>query len=105
MSLKQILLAFVLFDFAVLTAWGVVEHGYVGFFQALLATPAGITVFVDLCIALSLVIVWMVRDAQERGATVAPYVVLTLGLGSVGPLLYLLVRERAAGLVAQEARS
>jgi hypothetical protein len=51
-----------------------------------------VAVLVDLTIALSLVTVWMVRDARQRGQSVAPFVVLTLLLGSVGPLLYLIRR-------------
>ena len=43
-------------------------------------------------IALSLVIAWMVRDARARGVSPLPYVVLTLALGSVGPLVYLIRR-------------
>lgn len=93
MNGKQIGLAVALFGFSALTAVGVYVHGYVGFFDALLSTTAGITAFVDLLIALTLILVWMVRDARERGISPVPYVALTLGFGSVGPLLYLIVRE------------
>jgi len=92
MNVKRILLFVVLSDFLVLTGWGVYELGYVGFFQELLSSTAGIVAAVDLVIALSLVLVWMVRDARAHGISPAPYVVLTLALGSVGPLLYLLRR-------------
>ena len=37
---------------------------------------------------------WVYVDAKERGVSPWPYLILTLGTGSVGTLLYLLVRER-----------
>jgi hypothetical protein len=95
MTAKQIGLAVVLADFSALTAYAIYQVGYVGFFEALFANIAGITVFADLVIALSLAMVWMWRDARERGVSPAPYVVATLLLGSVGPLIYLIRRERA----------
>ena len=49
--------------------------------------------FADLVIALSLIIGWMWQDARKRGVSAIPYVLLTLGFGSVGPLLYLLRRD------------
>ena len=95
MNAKQIGLGIVLADFAGLTAYAVYEYGYVGFFDALLANIVGITVFVDLCIALTLITVWMWRDAHERGISAVPYIVATLFTGSIGPLAYLIRRERA----------
>ena len=49
----------------------------------------------DLVIACSLAIVWMVRDAHERGRNPWPFVGITLVAGSIGPLVYLLMRQRA----------
>ena len=49
-----------------------------------------------IAIALSLIIAWMWQDARERGVSAMPYVLLTLGFGSVGPLLYLLLRRDGA---------
>lgn len=91
-SKKQIALAVLLFDFTALTAYAVARHGVVGVFAMAFANAASITLFVDLCIALSLVMAWMWQDARARGVSPIPYVVLTLGLGSVGPLLYLVRR-------------
>lgn len=34
----------------------------------------------------------MVRDARARGVSAVPYVLLTLALGSAGPLVYLIRR-------------
>src|SRR6185295_13688302 len=92
MNRTQIGLSVLLADFVGLTAYAVYQCGYVGFFQLMTANAATITAFVDLCIALSLVMAWMVRDAREHGRSAFPYVLLTLTLGSVGPLLYLIRR-------------
>ena len=40
-------------------------------------------------IAAVIVLVWMARDAKQRGATIWPYILITLTLGSIGPLIYL----------------
>jgi hypothetical protein len=89
-------LAFVLVDFVALSAWAVSVHGYVGFFEAMAASAASKVAFVDLTIALSLAALWMVGDARERRLPFWPYLALTLALGSVGPLAYLLHRELRA---------
>src|SRR5206468_2922881 len=61
-----------------------------------LADAATVAALVDLTIALSLVTLWMWQDARERGIGVVPYVILTLTLGSIGPLCYLIRRESTA---------
>lgn len=96
MNKTQLLLGIVLAVFGFETVWAIGQFGYVGFFENLLNAgfPTQLVAF-DLVIALSLVMVWMWNDARERGATLWPYLVLTLALGSVGPLLYLIRRESA----------
>ena len=93
MNAKQLVLEVVFAAFAALNVYVVYQYGYVGFFQLALANAATVAVFVDLSIALSLVLLWMWQDAAERGIGVVPYVLLTLTLGSIGPLLYLIRRE------------
>jgi Protein of unknown function DUF2834 len=105
MSGRQILLWLVLVDFAALTVYAVIQHGYLGFFELAMANWATRLVFADLGIALSLIAVWMVRDARQRGAGFWPYLVLTLVLGSAGPLLYLIRREAAQARGLAPARS
>jgi len=111
MNGKQIALSVVLADFAALTAYAVYHYGLVGFFEIMATNAVTLTALADLTIALSLVLVWMWNDARQRNAAFVPYAVLTLFLGSVGPLLYLIVRlgeERAArrqGLQPAAARS
>lgn len=100
MSWKKIAIASVLFDFSALTAYAVYEVGYVGFFEILFSNIVGITVGVDLFIALGLALAWMIRDARAHDISPTPYVVLTLAFGSVGPLAYLLRRPEEAAVPA-----
>jgi len=96
MNRNALLLAIVLLDFVALSLWVLADVGYVGLFQFQLSSPAGIQVLVDLVLSCSLIMLWMFRDARERGAAFLPFALLTLTLGSIGPLLYLLVRELSA---------
>ena len=99
MNGKQIGLSLVLADFVALTAYAVWVHGYAGFFELLFANAATITAAADLTIALALISVWLWQDAKKRGISAVPYLVLTLALGSVGPLAYLI---RTVGSEARE---
>lgn len=96
MTPKLVALEIVLVAFLGLTLWALGAHGYLGFFETLLATPAGIQTFGDIVIALSLALAWMRGDARERALPFAPYLVLTLVLGSIGLLAYLVHRETRA---------
>ena len=90
---KILVLALVLAGVGALTAHALAVHGLVGYFETLLATPAGAHVLMDAVIALTLVFVWMARDAKERGLPFWRYAVACLFFGSVGPLAYLIHRE------------
>ncbi len=92
MNKKQIALAVVLADFSALTAYVVAQYGIVGLFEQVFATWASTLIMVDLTIALAMVMVWMWQDARQHDVSPIPYVLLTLGFGSVGPLLYLVRR-------------
>ena len=77
--------------FSAFTLWVVSRTGLVGFYEQLLSGPAGWQIFADIVIALAMVLVWMWRDARAAGRRFWPYAALTLALGSIGPLLYLLL--------------
>ncbi|HEX4870915.1 MAG TPA: DUF2834 domain-containing protein [Nevskiaceae bacterium] len=88
---RTVLLLLILLPFAALTAVALRDHGYIGIFTSHFTSSAGLQVLTDLIIACTLAIVWMIGDARRSGRNPWPYVLLTLTLGSFGPLLYLLV--------------
>jgi hypothetical protein len=92
MNWKQIGIGAVLADFSAFTAWVVYHHGYSEFFTTAASSAVAAQVLVDLTLALVLVTLWMIRDARKRGVSVVPYLLVTLFLGSIGPLLYLFRR-------------
>lgn len=70
---------------------------FFGFLTLARTEPWGGQVLLDLVIALTLFLSWARRDAAERGLPFLPYAAMTLMLGSIGALSYLVHREiRAA---------
>lgn len=106
MTWKQIALWCLLGDFVALTAYAVFTEGYFAFVPASITFATGSAwgaqVIVDFLIALGVALGFVIVDARQRGLAAWPFVVITLGLGSIGPLAYLIHRERVAA--AQPAR-
>src|SRR2546427_13236717 len=100
MTARKIGIGIVLLAFGDLTAYAVYQHGVAGVVQLEMANSVTVTAFADLVIALSLIVSWMWRGARERGGSPIPHVLLTLGLGRVGPLLYLLPPRQPPGRAA-----
>lgn len=86
-----VVLGFITLDFAALSAYALMQHGYWGLFEYQLASPAGWQVLADLVIVCLLAAAWMVQDARKTGRRVWPYLLATAFLGSFGPLAYLLI--------------
>ena len=91
---KRTLAIILLIPFSVLTVYALSQVGYVGIIDYHRHSPAGWQVIVDLVIALVLVLTWMVPEAKKEGRNPWPWVVITLFLGSIGPLLYLAVNGK-----------
>jgi len=108
MSKKEIALWLVLADFVALTAFAVYSEGLVGFVPAALGFASGSTwgaqIIVDFLLAVTVALGWVVADARARGLAWWPFVALTLTLGSIGLLSYLIFRERAAASRPVELR-
>lgn len=89
MNTRRNLALILLVPLLILTIYAIQQVGYVGIFDYHRHSPAGWQVFTDLVIALVLVFVWMVPEAKRTGRNPWPWVIITLILGSIGPLLYL----------------
>lgn len=96
MKLRLFSIIAVFAAFSIYTGIVVFHHGYTGFIELALTGGWGAQVFVDLCIALTLFMVWMVPDAREHGIPAWPYIVAILTTGSVGALAYLVHRTAKA---------
>ena len=83
-----------LIPFSALTLYALMEVGYIGIFDYHRHSPAGWQVFADLVVALLLVTYWLLLDAKKSGRNPWPWVLLTLFLGSLGPLLYLVFARK-----------
>lgn len=76
--------------FGAFTAAAIWQEGISGILGAITDSLGSMQIFIDLVIALSLVMAWMWHDAQQKKRNVWPWLVLTLLAGSFGPLLYLI---------------
>jgi drug/metabolite transporter (DMT)-like permease len=93
--MQRSLIVVTLFLFGALTATALWQHGYWGIIAPHFQSSGAAQVFADLVIALVLVLVWLWRDAKATGRNPWPWIVVTLALGSFGPLFYLLTRKSA----------
>ncbi len=80
-----------LLPFTVLSVYAVQQVGYWGIFEYQMPSPAGWQVIADLVIAIVLIAMWMIKDARETGRNVIPYLIVSVFLGSIGPLSYLIL--------------
>ena len=97
MATQRTLALVLLVPFALLTLYALQQVGYVGIFDYHRHSPAGWQVFADLVIALVLVLSWLIPEARRAGRNPWPWVVATVFLGSIGPLLYLVVGRGEGG--------
>jgi len=94
--MKEPLLMLAVIALAAITGVALWQDGLVGIFGAITHSYGSMQIFTDLVIALTLVMVWMWRDAMNTGRNIWPWILLTLAAGSFGPLLYLLTRKEKA---------
>ena len=90
-------LILVLAAFGAFTMYVMWQVGYLGIWQAGMASPGAWQVLLDLVVMSCIALGFIWRDAQRTGRTVWPFAVLTIAAGSFGPLLYLLLSPRESG--------
>jgi Terpene cyclase DEP1 len=91
--MKRMMLISTLALFSTLSVIALYDVGYWGIVAPHFQSFGAGQVFADLVIALTLVVIWMWRDAKSRGRSPWSWIALTLVAGSIGPLVYLLLRE------------
>jgi hypothetical protein len=80
------------FSFAAKKCSTRIEHGYWGIIEPHFKTWGAGQVLFDLVIAVTILLVWMVRELRAAGKAAWPWVLFTLCTGSFGPLIYLLTQ-------------
>lgn len=89
----KVIVAVVLAIFVPFSIWCALTGGPLSeILAAFGANPWCLQVSIDLVLALSMVCVWIWNDARSRGASAIPWILATCCLGSIGPLVYLLLR-------------
>jgi hypothetical protein len=98
MKHSKLIVLIVLIAFSIQGVYVLSQVGYWNIWIHNLNHVAGQQVFADLLISLSLVMVWMWRDARATDRIVWPWIALTLAAGSFGPLIYLLTRKSGVNI-------
>jgi RsiW-degrading membrane proteinase PrsW (M82 family) len=91
--MSRILIIFTLILFGILTGIAIWHDGIIGIFTSIFQSFGSVQIYVDLVISLTLIMVWMWRDANATGRNPWPWIVATLLVGVFSPLLYLLTRK------------
>ena len=91
-GIKRII-TIVLIPFTILTVVALVQFGPLGVFAEAFKNFATIQVFCDLLISCIIILVWMYRDAKQNNRKFWPWCIVTLAIGSFGPLIYLLLKK------------
>jgi hypothetical protein len=90
----RLLLGTVLVLFSLYTGWIVWEFGYTSVFEVSLREHPSTQALVDLFISCGLLLFIVIFDNRRNGRSlqkVAPFAILTILLGAIGPMLYFLV--------------
>jgi hypothetical protein len=91
-TMQRNLLIITLIALSIVTALALWHDGLWGIFAPNFKSFGEFQVFFDLVIALGLFLVWMWRKETAAGRNPWPWLLITLAIGSFGPLLYLIIK-------------
>jgi len=89
---KALVAAAILAAFSAYSLWVIDGYGYTGFLSLAAREPWGLQMLLDLVLACSFAMGWMVQDARKHSIRTWPFLIATLFLGSVGLLGYVVWR-------------
>lgn len=95
MKWQRNLLVLVLVIFLFFNLRALMAFNYPAIVDQILLNQATQLVGLDLVISLTLVLIWIHRDAKALGGSAFPFTVITLLYGVAGPLTYLLLRKNS----------
>ncbi len=93
MNRRVALLLIVFVPYGVFSIDVIMTRGFGGLFALVGREPWALQMFLDLIILYVAFSVWLWRDARERKTAAWPFMAMTLNLGSMGALAYLVRRE------------
>jgi hypothetical protein len=77
-----------------LSVVSLLQFGIIGIFLEGFKNSATIQIFIDLVISLGLLLVFIFHDAKIKNRNFTLWLIITLAIGSFGPLLYLITRKK-----------
>ncbi|MFT7184808.1 MAG: hypothetical protein ACI84K_000174 [Pseudohongiellaceae bacterium] len=93
MNIKKIGLWVILISFSLFSSWTMWQIGYVGIWQAGIASSGSLQILLDLAISCLIICSWINVDARSRNINPYPWFVAVLTSGSLAILVYLIIRE------------
>ncbi len=94
MSPYKMVLWLITLSFGAFSLWVLWQLGYLGIWQGGFANLGSTQITIDLVVACTLLVGFIVRDCRAQGRPWWPWALLTAVAGSFGPLAYLLWRRQ-----------
>lgn len=92
-SIPKPLILVITILFSILTIYAGSQFGLIGIFKEGLRNSATTQILVDLFICAAFFLAWLKKDAKRMHRNFVIWTIVTLAIGSFGPLLYLLTRK------------